>query len=164
MQNGELRTGPRATQKTLVPFSIHASIPPGSLWRLPWGLRHMSSLTCHHFSLPALLIAFYQSSDSPVAIAKMVKLSLEPLAIFILLSRRWSRRIHVGLKLREGEEKQHQGQQTPRRLVLVDPRPPPEKGSPRCYSPYNDHWPLWCRSPRHQHFVPGPWGLLISAV
>lgn len=56
----------------------------------------MPSLPCHRLSPLALLIAFYRLPSSPITTAKIAKLFLEPLGMFVLLSGMWSRPCRSG--------------------------------------------------------------------
>lgn len=91
------------------------------------GIRPLSPVTPSR-SLPCSL-PFTRHRSCPATIAQMVKLLLEPLAIFILLSGWRSIIIHStypsGVEALGGrtDKKRHQWQQAPRSWVLVVPRP-----------------------------------------
>lgn len=78
------------------------------------------SLPCHHhLSSLGLFIAFYLLPSSSITFAKIIKLFLEPLGIFVLFSGMWSR------PYSPGAGQQGQGQQPPgARPCLSVPVPP----------------------------------------
>lgn len=69
-------------QKALVSFSMDGSRAPSTRPQA-YAIPPLSPL--------GLLIAFYLLPSSPITFAKIVKLFLEPLGIFVLLSGMWSR-------------------------------------------------------------------------
>lgn len=107
-------------QKHVVLFPTCAFLPPGFLWHLPGGLRHVSSLTCQHLSLFALLMVFHPFQTCPLPLLKWSSSCWKNWS-FLFFSVEGGGTQPSGAETLGGgtEEKQPQGQQPSRSLALV---------------------------------------------